>query len=75
MTAPSTSHNLSSLVLKELRLDGPNVAINKTTDASSKTLCRHVDFPPFDDHFNDRRVIGQLNYLKRSVQDWTYLVQ
>lgn len=52
-------------VIKELRLDGKNVAIKKTTGASSKTLCRHLDAPPFDDHFNYRRVIGQLNYLEK----------
>ncbi len=33
-------------VIKELRLDGKNVAIKKTTGASSKTLCRHLDSPP-----------------------------
>jgi hypothetical protein len=52
-------------VIKELRLDGKNVAIKKTTGASSKTLCRHLDSPPFDDHFNYRRVIGQMNYLEK----------
>ncbi len=29
-------------VIKELRLDGKNVAIKRTTGASSKTLCRHL---------------------------------
>jgi len=33
-------------VIKELRLDGNNVAIKKATGASSKTLCRHLDSPP-----------------------------
>ena len=52
-------------VLKELHLDGEKVAIKKTTGASSKTLGRHLNSPPFDDHFNYRRVIGQLNYLEK----------
>jgi Reverse transcriptase (RNA-dependent DNA polymerase)/GAG-pre-integrase domain len=52
-------------VIKELRLDGQNVTIKKTTGASSKTLGRHLDAPPFDDHFNYRRVIGQMNYLEK----------
>jgi hypothetical protein len=52
-------------VIKELRLDGQNVAIKRTTGASSKTLCRHLDSPPFDEHFNYRRVVGQLNYLEK----------
>jgi hypothetical protein len=52
-------------VIKELRLDGKNVAIKRTTGASSKTLCRHLDSPPFDEHFNYRRVVGQLNYLEK----------
>jgi hypothetical protein len=52
-------------IIKELRLDGQNVAIKKTTGASSKTLCRHLDSPHFDDHFNYRRVIGQMNYLEK----------
>jgi hypothetical protein len=52
-------------VIKELRLDGQNVVINRTTGASSKSLCRHPDSPPFDKHFNYRRVVGQLNYLEK----------
>jgi hypothetical protein len=52
-------------VLKELRLDGQNVAIKKTTVASSRTLCRHLDSQPFDEHFNYPQVIGQLNYLEK----------
>jgi hypothetical protein len=32
-------------IIKELRLDGQNVAIKKTTGASSKTLCWHLDSP------------------------------
>ncbi|KAI2491170.1 G-protein coupled peptide receptor [Fragilaria crotonensis] len=52
-------------IIKELRLDGQNVATKKTTGASSKTCCRHLDSPPFDDHFNYRRVIGQMNYLEK----------
>ena len=53
-------------IIKELRLDGDkDVAIKKTTGASSKTLCRHLDAPPFDDHFNYRRVIGQMNYHEK----------
>ncbi len=46
-------------------MDGKNVAIKRTTGASSKTLCRHLDSPPFDEHFNYRRVVGQLNYLEK----------
>ncbi|KAI2501363.1 hypothetical protein MHU86_13099 [Fragilaria crotonensis] len=66
----ATTFNLSQPhlindVIKELRLDGKNVAIKKTTGASSKTLTRHLDSPPFDDHFNYRRVIGQMNYLEK----------
>ena len=52
-------------IIKELRLDGKNVSIKKTTGASSRTLCRHLESPPFDDHFNYRRVIGQMNYLEK----------
>ena len=52
-------------VLKELHLDGEKVTIKKTTGASSKTLSRHLNLPPFDDHFNYWRVIGQLNYLEK----------
>lgn len=66
----ATTFNLSQPhlindVIKELRLDGQNVAIKRTTGASSKTLTRHLDSPPFDDHFNYRRVIGQMNYLEK----------
>ncbi len=52
-------------IIKELRLDGQTVVIKKTTGASSKTLCRHLDSPPFDDHFNYCQVIGQMNYLEK----------
>ncbi|KAI2507936.1 hypothetical protein MHU86_6469 [Fragilaria crotonensis] len=53
-------------IIKELRLDaGQNVAIKNTTGASSKVLCRHLESPPFDDHFNYCRVIGQMNYLEK----------
>jgi hypothetical protein len=37
----------------------------RTTGASSKTLCRHLDSPPFDEHFNFCRVVGQLSYLEK----------
>jgi hypothetical protein len=52
-------------VIKELHLDGQNVAIKRTTGASSKTLCRHLDSRPFDEPFNYRWVVGQLNYLEK----------
>jgi hypothetical protein len=52
-------------IIKELRLDGQNVAIKNTTGASSKSLCQHLDSPSFDDHFNYCRVIGQMNYLEK----------
>jgi hypothetical protein len=50
-------------VIKEPTLDGQNVAIKKTTGASSKTLCRHLDAPAFDDHLNYCHVIGQMKCL------------
>jgi hypothetical protein len=67
MRTPSISHkpHLINDVIKELRFDGQNVAIKRTTGSSSKTLCRHLDLPPFDEHFNYRRVVGQLNYLEK----------
>jgi hypothetical protein len=43
-------------IIKKLRLDGQKVSIKKTTGASSKTLCRHLHSPTFDDHFNYCRV-------------------
>ena len=52
-------------IIKELRLDGQNVATKKPAGALSKTLCRHLESPPFDDHFNYFRVIGQMNYLEK----------
>jgi hypothetical protein len=52
-------------VIKEFCLDGQNMAIRRTTGASSKTLCRHLDSPPFDDHFYYHWVAGQLNYLEK----------
>jgi hypothetical protein len=52
-------------ILKELHLDGQNMAIKKTTGPSSKTLCRHLESPPSDDHFNYCQVIGQMNYLEK----------
>ncbi|KAI2511538.1 hypothetical protein MHU86_2792 [Fragilaria crotonensis] len=39
-------------IIKKLSLDSQNVAIKKTAGASSKTCCRHLESPPFDDHFN-----------------------
>ncbi len=52
-------------IIKEFCLDGQNVAIKKTTGVSSKTLCSHLDSPPFDDHFNYCRAIGQMKCLEK----------
>jgi hypothetical protein len=57
--------HLIAEVIKELHLDGKNVAIKRTPGASSRPLLRHLDEPSFDGHFNYRRVIGQMNYLEK----------
>jgi hypothetical protein len=33
----------------------------------AKILQRDEKAPPFDNHFNDRRVVGKLNFLEKST--------
>jgi hypothetical protein len=55
-------------ILKDVRLDGPNVKTKSTPAATSTILGRHLDSEPFDGHFNYRSVIGKLNFLERSTR-------
>ena len=57
--------HLISDILTELRLNDENTVTKSTPIASSKQLLRHVDSPPFDAHFDYRRIIGKLNYLEK----------
>jgi Reverse transcriptase (RNA-dependent DNA polymerase) len=50
-TSNLSQPHLINDVIKELHLDGDNVSIKKTTGASSTTLCRHLNSPPFDNPF------------------------
>ena len=55
-------------ILRELRLNGTNVAKKTTPGASSVPLLRHSTSEDFDGHFDYRKVIGKLNYLEKCTR-------
>jgi hypothetical protein len=55
-------------ILKDLRLDGPNVATKNTPAKVGVTLNRHPDSQPFDGHLDYRSIIGKANYLEKSTR-------
>ena len=63
-TIEFTQPHLIDKVLSALRLDGKTVKPKDVPAASSKILKRHADLAPFDNHFNNRSVVGMLNYLE-----------
>ncbi len=68
-----TQPHLIDDIVKELRLDSGKTAIKQTTGASSKPMLRNPTAEPFDGHFDNRRVIGKLNYLEKCTRiDMTY---
>ena len=58
----SQPHLIDS-ILKDLRLDEPNVNTKNTPAAPNKLLCRHSDSAAFDDSFDFRSVVGKMMYL------------
>jgi Reverse transcriptase (RNA-dependent DNA polymerase) len=70
-----TQQKLIQSILGDLGLLGDNVTTKSTPMASSKLLSRHPNSPPFDGHFEYRRVIGKLMYLEKSTRpDLAYAV-
>ncbi len=64
-----TQTHLIDSILKELGLQAYSAKSKATPAASSKLLGHHDDAPPHDeDSFHYRRIIGKLNYLKKSTQ-------
>jgi len=62
-------------ILKDLRLDGDNVALKDTPASPSNILRKFPESEPFDNHFNYRSVIGKLGYVdKGSWPDIAYAV-
>jgi hypothetical protein len=70
-----TQPHLIDQILDNLRLNNDNVSEKITPATSSKLLSRHSDSEPFDNSFNNRSVIGKLNYLEKSSRsDIAYIV-
>ena len=63
-----TQPHLIDKILKDLRLDKPEVKTKTTPAASSKLLSRHTDSKSFDNSFHYRSVIGELNYLEKATR-------
>ena len=55
-------------ILKDLRLDGPDVAIKDTPALSTTVLSEHPDSQEHDQHFHYKSVIGKMNYLEKSTR-------
>jgi len=70
-----TQPHIIDQILKDLRLDEPNVA-TKATPAASSTILRKFEMSDdFDGHFDYRSVIGKLNYLEKCTRpDVSYAV-
>jgi len=67
--------HLINQILKDLRLDGENVASKATPAASSCILRTHADSKDFDKSFDYRSVIGKMNYLEKGCRsDIAYTV-
>ena len=67
--------HLIEQVMKDLGLNHDKVLSKPIPAASSKILYAHKEYPPFDDYFHYRSVIGKLNYLERScIPDISYIV-
>ena len=63
-----TQPRLIQSILEDLHLKGEKTQNKRVPMKSSKLLSRHKDSPPFDGHFNYRRVIGKLNFLEQSTR-------
>lgn len=63
-TIRMTQPQLIDSVLKDLCLDGSNVA----TKSTLATLNWHPDSQPFDGHFDYRSIIGKANYHEKSTR-------
>jgi Reverse transcriptase (RNA-dependent DNA polymerase) len=69
-----TQPHLIDGILKDLRLDGPDVKIKSTPAKSSDILRRHQGSEAFDESFDYRSVIGKLNYLEKGTRaDISYI--
>jgi hypothetical protein len=74
-TIELTQTRLLDSIIKDLRLDKPNVAHKDTPCASSKLLSAHTGSEGFDGHFHYRSVIGKMNYLEKCTRpDIAYTV-
>ena len=60
--------HLIDQILKDLRMQGPEVKTKSTPAASTKILSKQQDLPPFDRSFHYRSVIGRLNYLEKCTR-------
>jgi hypothetical protein len=63
-----TQPHLIEDILKELRLDADKTAVKRTTGASSKPLLINPTADSIDEHFDDRRAIGKLDYLEKCTR-------
>lgn len=63
-----TQPQLIDSILKDLRLDSPNVRTKVTPAKTSSILKRHEDGDPHDGHFNYRSVVGKMGYLEQSTR-------
>ena len=69
-----TQPQLIDQILEEVGIDA-NVRMKPTPAASTKLLARDLHLPKFNNAFNYRRVIGQLNYLEKGTRlDIAYAV-
>ena len=64
---------LTESIVSDLRLT--EATSKKLPAVSTRILRRHLEEPPFDEHFHYRAVIGKLNYLEKSTRpDIAYAV-
>ena len=63
-----TQPHLIEQILKDLKLDGPEVKTKSTPTPSTKLISHHSSSEAFDESFHYRSVIGKLNFLEKSTR-------
>lgn len=63
-----TQPHLIDQILKDLKLDGPNVKTKPTPTPATKLISHHSASEAFDESFHYRSVIGKLNFLEKSTR-------